>query len=100
MKPVESYSAINTRLDRPAVKEGATHDGTARNIGAGPDVASMKETPSITTTASVLAEKTPPFDIQKVADVRERIAAGTYKVDSDALAQKMLDRGVFGMGSD
>lgn len=99
MKPIESYSAINTRLDRPAVQEGA-----ASKIGGGPNAAGMtgktKEAPSITTTASILAAKSPPFDAQKVAEVRQKLAAGLYSVDTAALAQKMLDTGVFGTESD
>lgn len=99
MEPIESYSAINTRLDRPAVQEG-----TANKLGGGPDVAPVKsqakEEPSITTTASILAAKTPPFDAQKVAEVRQKLAAGLYSVDTAALAQKMLDTGVFGTESD
>ncbi|GAB5480891.1 MAG: hypothetical protein Pars92KO_06480 [Parasphingorhabdus sp.] len=92
MKPVESYSAINTRLDRPVLQEGAT-----TKLGAGADSGQAKEAPSITTTASILAAQTPPFDAQKVADVRQKIASGIYSVDTAALAQKMLDMGVFGV---
>ncbi|HEY9092294.1 flagellar biosynthesis anti-sigma factor FlgM [Parasphingorhabdus sp.] len=98
MKPVESYSAINTRLDRPAVQEG-----TARKIGgavASQNADQGKAEPAITTTASLLAAKTPPFDAQKVAEVRQKISAGIYSVDTAALAQKMLDMGVFGTESD
>lgn len=98
MKPVESYSAVNMRLDRPPVAEG-----TVRKT-AGPDASQNTDgadaAPAITTTASLLAAKTPPFDAEKVAEVRQKIAAGVYNVDTAALAQKMLDMGVFGTGSD
>lgn len=104
MKPIESYSAINTRLDRPAVQEGAANKVGGGKVGSSPDVAGAagkaKEAPSITTTASLLAAKTPPFDAAKVAEVRQKLAAGLYNVDTAALAQKMLDTGVFGTGSD
>lgn len=94
MKPVDSYSAINTRLDRPAVKE------TSAKMVGGP-VASAKTTMvgTISTTASQLATEKPPFDAQKVAHIKQQIAAGSYKVDTDALAAKMLDAGVLGVGS-
>lgn len=94
MKPVESYSAINTRLDRPMLEEG-----TATKVNVGPDAGKAKDGPSITTTASILAAQTPPFDAQKVADVRLKIASGIYSVDTAALAQKMLDTGAFGVES-
>ncbi|MBF6601449.1 MAG: flagellar biosynthesis anti-sigma factor FlgM [Sphingorhabdus sp.] len=98
MKPVESYSAINTRLDRPSVQEG-----TARKVGgpvANQNTENAKAEPAIMTTASLLAAKTPPFDSHKVAEVRQKIAAGIYDVDTAALAKKMLDMGVFGTESD
>lgn len=95
MKPIESYSAINTRLDRPILQEGA-----ATKLAAGADVGESKDAPSITTTASILAAQSPPFDAQKVAEVRQKIASGTYSVDTAALAQKMLDTGAFGVESD
>lgn len=94
MKPVESYSAINTRLDRPILQEGANP-----KVGAGADAGQAKEGPSITTTASILAALSPPFDAEKVAEVRQKIASGMYSVDTAALAQKMLDTGAFGVES-
>lgn len=90
MKPVESYSAINTRLDRPVLQESAANKPDA---GA----AKSKEVPAINTTASLLATEKAPFDEQKISEVRQKIADGDYRVDTDALAKKMLDTGVFGV---
>lgn len=95
MKPVESYAAINTRLDRPVLQEGAP-----KKLDGAIDAGVGKDAPSITITASILAAQSPPFDEQKVAEVRQKIASGVYSVDTAALAQKMLDMGVFGLGSD
>ncbi|MEP2101874.1 MAG: flagellar biosynthesis anti-sigma factor FlgM [Parasphingorhabdus sp.] len=95
MKPVESYSAINTRLDRPVLQEGAP-----KKLDAGKDAGGTEKAPSIMTTASILAAQTPPFDAQKVSEIRQKIASGVYSVDTAALAQKMLDTGVFGVDSD
>ncbi|GAA0466843.1 hypothetical protein GCM10009096_04430 [Parasphingorhabdus litoris] len=95
MKPVESYSAINTRLDRPVLQEGAP-----KKLDTGKDAGGADKAPSIMTTASILAAQTPPFDEQKVSEIRQKIASGVYSVDTAALAQKMLDTGVFGVESD
>ncbi len=35
--------------------------------------------------------KTPEFDAAKVAELREAIASGSYKVDSQRIAEKLLD---------
>ena len=47
--------------------------------------------------ARALATDKPPFDAQKVADIKAQIAAGAYKVDLDNLASRMLDSGVIGV---
>ena len=94
MKPGDSYSAINTRLDRPALNEAAVKslEGAA---GAG----KAKTSSTISTTASQLASEKPPFDAQKVSDIKQKIASGNYRVDTDALATKMLEAGVLGVES-
>ena len=94
MKPVDSYSAINTRLDRPAL-----NDGAAKASNDATPIIDTKLSGSISTTVSQLAMEKPPFDAQKVSDIKQQIASGTYKVDTDVLAAKMLDAGVLGVDS-
>ncbi len=94
MKPVDSYSAINTRLDRPAM-----NDVAAKASNGVTEAAITKASGAISTTASQLATEKPPFDAQKVADIKQQIASGTYKIDTDALAEKMLNSGVLGVDS-
>ncbi len=94
MKPVDSYSAINTRLDRPALNESA-----AKTVEAAADTGKTKTPSAISTTASQLASEKPPFDAQKVSDIKQQIASGSYTVDTDALAAKMLGAGVLGVDS-
>lgn len=125
MKPVDSYSAINTRLDRPASKEGGAKAGngtadtgkseapsaisltaaqleraaSAESAKGAADAGKSSMPGMISTTASQLATEKPPFDAQKVSDIKQQIASGSYKVDTDALAAKMLDAGVLGVDS-
>lgn len=95
MKPVESYSAVNTRMDRPL-----SNDAAAKKTDAATDASRAQESkPAQTTTASRLAADKPEVDMQKIADIRQRIAAGDYQVDTDKLAEKMLDVGVIGVDS-
>lgn len=92
MKPVENYSAINTRLDRPL-----PNDGAAKKVETPNNSSSEKATKATSTTASSLAANKPPFDEQKVSEIQQKIAAGDYAVDTDALAKKMLEVGVLGV---
>lgn len=94
MKPVDSYSAINTRLDRPALNEAAV-----KTVSGIAETGKTTIPSAISTTASQLATEKPPFDAQKVSDIKQQIASGSYHVDTDALAAKMLDAGVFGVDS-
>lgn len=92
MKPVDSYSAINTRLDRPALNESA-----AKTVAGPADAGQAKASSTILTTASQLATEQAPFDAQKVSDVKQQIASGSYEVDTDVLAVRMLESGVLGV---
>jgi flagellar biosynthesis anti-sigma factor FlgM len=94
MKPVDSYSAINTRLDRPALNEAA-----AKTVDGAGDTGKSTIPSAISTTASQLATAKPPFDAQKVSDIKQQINSGSYAVDTDILAAKMLDAGVLGVDS-
>lgn len=92
MKPVENYSAINTRLDRPVPNEAA-----AKKTEVASAPSHVKETNAPSTTASLLAAEKPAFDDQKVSEIQQKIAAGDYAIDTDALANKMLEVGVLGV---
>ena len=94
MKPVDSYSAINTRLDRPALNEAAV-----KSLEGASGAGKAKNSSTISTTASQLASEKPPFDAQKVSDIKQQLASGKYQVDTDALATKMLESGVLGVES-
>ncbi len=125
MKPVDSYSAMKLRLDRPALNDAGPKTGkgpgdtgksetpgaisltaaqlertaAADSVAGGADAGKTKTSSTISTTVSQLATEKPPFDAVKVADIKRQIASGNYRVDTDALAEKMLDAGVLGVGS-
>ncbi|MEP2988231.1 MAG: flagellar biosynthesis anti-sigma factor FlgM [Parasphingorhabdus sp.] len=92
MKPVENYSAINTRLDRPVPNEAAAKKAEAPVVSN-----PAKEIKATSTTVSLLAAEKPSFDEQKVSEIKQKIASGDYAVDTDALANKMLEVGVLGV---
>lgn len=125
MKPVDSYSAMKLRLDRPASNDagakagrGAADTGktempsaisltaaqleraaAAESASGAADAGKTKIPGMILTTVSQLATEKPPFDVEKVADIKRQIASGNYHVDTDALAEKMLDAGILGVDS-
>ena len=60
-------------------------EATAKIDPAGPKVAG-----SVTTPASELTAQGAPIDNEKVAAIRAGIAAGTYKIDARAIAERMI----------
>ena len=100
MKPVESYRGISSRMDHPGTAKAApakvNSTKTDQNIAT--DKAVQQDS-AAATTAARLAETKPPFDVAKVAAVKAQIAAGKFTIDTDNLAKKMLEVGVFGMES-
>jgi negative regulator of flagellin synthesis FlgM len=73
--------------------EGARPQGTQRSsAAAGTETVrtSGEEEPNVPSPASELASLGPPINNAKVDDLRARIAAGTYRVDPNAVAAKMI----------
>ena len=100
MKPVESYRGISSRMDHPGTAKAAQAkvNSVKTDQQATVDKAAQQEN-AAATTAARLAEQKPPFDIAKVEAVKAQIAAGNFTIDTDRLAKKMLEVGVFGMES-
>lgn len=54
------------------------------------NVERIKSLPKLVSLASALAEQGPPVDFAKIAQVRQAIALGTYRVNPDKVADAML----------
>ena len=69
-----------TRTDR--VKAGAPSAKVAASASEG--------SPSVATPAAALAAQGAPIDSAKVDAIRAKIAAGTFRIDPQAIAEKMI----------
>ena len=54
------------------------------------NVESIKSLPKLVSLANELAEQGPPVDFAKIAQVRQAIALGTYRVSPDAIAEGIM----------
>jgi negative regulator of flagellin synthesis FlgM len=65
-------------------------DGVATPNLAPVNVERIKSLPKLVTLASTLVEQGPPVDFAKIAQVRQAIALGTYRVNPEAIAEGMM----------
>lgn len=89
MKRNENYSVMIRRLERAGLKQ------VARKAGGGREAAN-KPTDAATNAATAMGLSTerPTFDAQRVADIKLQFAFDNYHIDTDRLAEKLLDAGV------
>jgi len=71
----------------------AQGNGKPADAAAGPaaDTADVGRTATLLTTIAEAAGQAPGIDEAKVAELRQAIAAGTYQVDPQKIAGKLLD---------
>jgi len=91
MKPNGSYSAMNTRMQRPAVNEA-----DATTVGCAPAAQKAGIADANSAAAVKLPTERPSFDPQKVARIKRQFASGSYHIDTEALAAKLVEAGIFG----
>ena len=77
-------------MTTPASKPGVSSDAPARPVEAAD---SLRLTGEATNLQAIERELTtaPAIDAQRVAAVRESLQNGTYKINPDAIASRMLD---------
>ncbi len=77
-------------MTTPANKPGVSTDAAARPVEAAD---SLRLTGEATNLQAIERELTtaPAIDAQRVAAVRESLQNGTYKINPDAIASRMLD---------
>ena len=71
---------------RPGVGEAGGTGKPAATAGATGESATVK----LSSTAASLMSGTPEFDVEKVNAIRQAIADGTYKIDAEAIADKLI----------
>ena len=89
------------KLDRPTgygpVSSAAVRGGSAKAVSAVTESRTAGDQTAIRQSdAATIASEGAPIDQAKVADIRAAIAEGSYIVDPQKLAQKMIALDLFG----
>lgn len=74
-------------LQLPAV---TVKEGVATPPVAAANVERIKSLPKLVSLANELADQGPPVDFAKIAQVRQAIALGTYRMSPDAIAEGIM----------
>lgn len=86
---------ISNFVDKPLTgvgsrSEGATSAQTAAKAAAADGSASKSATVTLSAAASVMSEDSAVFDSAKVARIKQAVDGGTYKVNPEAIADKLI----------
>jgi negative regulator of flagellin synthesis FlgM len=87
---VDSVSAGLVKAAPRQSPVAAAKDGVAAPGLTPVNVERIKSLPKLVTLASTLAEQGPPVDYAKIAQVRQAIALGTYRVEPEKIAEGMM----------
>lgn len=90
---------IGNPIEKPAVNGGS--GAAASRPGVGEAGAGAKPAPAggptgesatvqLSSTAASLMSGTPDFDVNKVNEVRQSIADGSFKINAEAIADKLI----------
>ncbi|MAL98316.1 MAG: flagellar biosynthesis anti-sigma factor FlgM [Alteromonadaceae bacterium] len=103
-----NFNGVNNNSvspQRPGTTERSSDAASAsRTDTASSPAASARDSVSLSARAEAMKQAEqqlrdqPEIDDARVAEIRQALADGTYKVDAEKLAQKMLemDKGIFG----
>lgn len=87
---VDSVSAGGAKVAPRQLPATRNKEGVAAPGVAPVNVERIKSLPKLVSLASTLAEQGPPVDFAKIAQVRQAIAEGSYRVIPDEIAKGMM----------
>lgn len=90
---INSHSALTAYRRQTAVDPVAAPESPAKEQGAPSDASSAAARVSISARAKAMAQGDGPIDSGKIENLKQAIRAGTLKLDSQLIAQRMVDQG-------
>lgn len=86
---------IGNFVDKTSMGSGSRSEGvgssqTAAKSASTESIAGKSATVTLSAAASVMAEDSAVFDAGKVARIKQAVDTGTYKVNAEAIADKLI----------
>jgi negative regulator of flagellin synthesis FlgM len=92
IRGVDTPNAITPTTTGATGSAQSTDDAVnATAVSAATDLADVGQTEALLQNIIVAASNTPGIDQSKVAELQQAIASGTYQVNPDSIAQKLVE---------
>ena len=96
-RPSDTAATRRSEAAKPAASQGQGRPAAAQS-GAASDTVSITQSGLLMRKLEELVQSTPVVDRERVAAIKESLASGTYEIDDQRVADKMLrfERDVLG----
>jgi negative regulator of flagellin synthesis FlgM len=97
-RPSDTAGTRRSEAAKPAASQGQGRAAATEQSGAASDTVSITPSALLMSKLEELVQSTPVVDRERVAAIKESLASGTYEIDDQRVADKMLrfERDVLG----
>ena len=98
LRPADTAGTRRSEASKPASSQGQGRAAAADKSAAASDTVSITQSGLLMSKLEELVQGTPVVDHDRVAAIKDSLASGTYEIDDQRIADKMLrfERDVLG----
>jgi len=98
VRPTETAGTRRSEGAKPAAREARSEAASADKPAAAGDTVNITRSGLLLSKLEEVVQRTPVVDAERVAAIKDAIAAGTYEVDDQSVADRLLkfERDVLG----
>lgn len=89
-RPSDTASARRSEAAKPAGSQEQSRTASADKSPAANDTVSITQSGMLMSRLEELVQRTPVVDQERVAAIKDAIASGTYEVDAQRIADRLL----------
>ena len=98
LRPTDTAGTRRSEAAKPAASQGQSRAATADTAASTSDTVSITQSGLLMSKLEELVQRTPVVDQERVAAIKDAIASGTYEIDDQRIADRLLkfERDVLG----